>query len=164
MNDFIDRVKLRSVLAYEPNTGIFVWLIKPSKRDPAGMISGTSKSDGRRQIRIYGRLYYAHRLAWLYMTGEWPKHEIDHINGIRDDNRLCNLRDTSVRVNNMNRNRASKNNAIGLLGVSQRSDGRFQADIRVNKKKVYLGSFDKPEDAYAAYLGAKKKFHAEALS
>jgi hypothetical protein len=92
------------------------------------------------------------------MTGRWPQFEIDHRNGIHDDNRWENLRDGTKSYNLQNQRKAHRNNKIGLLGVGKKRDG-FQARIHLNGKTRYLGSFPTPELAYAAYLEAKRELH-----
>jgi len=111
-----------------------------------------------RQISILGKLYCAHRLAWLYVHGKWPDRHIDHINGKPDDNRISNLRDVSVSVNMQNRTRAQSNNKSGLLGVSKVQNG-WTATIGKNKKRIHLGTFPSPELASSVYIKAKRYLH-----
>lgn len=128
----------------------------------AGSIAGTRTRKGYIRIHFSGKLYAAHRLAWFYVHGDWPRQQIDHINGNRADNRIANLRDVSARVNSQNRKRANANNSNGLLGVSKRSGGRrgFAAQIRNPDGTMnYLGRFDTAEAAHVAYLTAKASLH-----
>ena len=90
----------------------------------------------------------AHRLAFLYMTGAFPPAEVDHINGDKVDNRWCNLRPATRSQNSANR---PTKNRLGMKGVKARKNGRFEADIRVKGRKVYLGTFDTIAEAAAAY-------------
>lgn len=85
--------RLREVLEYDPAIGVFRWLIKPCGQISIGDIAGCRHGEGYVQIRVIGRIYLAHRLAWLYMTGEWPISLIDHRNLDRSDNRWSNLRE-----------------------------------------------------------------------
>jgi hypothetical protein len=124
----------------------------------AGDVAGTVNNNGYRLIRVGDGRYRAHRLAWLYTHGAWPTGEIDHINGIRDDNRLANLRDVTVSVNQQNRKRAASNGSTGLLGVST-AKARYRAAIALNGRTTYLGSFDTAEEAHAAYVTAKRELH-----
>lgn len=101
----------------------------------------------------------AHRLAWLIVTGCWPTHEIDHINGSKADNRLCNLRAATPEQNK--RNTHHRNNT-GLIGASYSSvNGKFRAQIRVGGKRKFLGWFTNAEDAHTAYVDAARKYHGE---
>jgi len=116
-------------------------------------------SGGYLQIYIDRRPYLAHRLAWLYVHGEWPgSGYIDHVNGNKLDNRLNNLREATNGQNMQNQVRPHKNNRSGYLGVS-RSRDRYVAQIRKNNKTYHLGVFDTPEDAHARYLHEKQRLH-----
>lgn len=159
MNDgMITQSLLKEILHYEPDTGVFTWRVRLSKNTHIGDIAGTPFQKYRR-IGIGGRLYRAHRLAWLYVHGVWPSKEIDHIDGDWLNNRLTNLRDVSSQINAQNRKRARADNKTGFLGVSQ-VNGRFLAQIRTGHVSRNLGFFDSPELAHAAYVQAKRKYHA----
>ena len=148
--------RLREVLSYDAGTGEFTWNISASNV-MAGSVAGSVNDRGYRQITIEHGRYYAHRLAWLYMTGEWPKHQIDHINGSKGDNRFSNLREATPSQNHGNTNRPSSNTS-GFKGVCfHRGLGRWVAYIRVRKKKMHLGCFDTPEAAHSAYVVAAEK-------
>jgi hypothetical protein len=151
--------RLREALRYEPDTGDFFWIAKTSKRTVVGTQAGHLQRMGYVHITVDKERYCAHRLAWLYVYGVWPEKFIDHINGIRSDNRIHNLRDVTGSVNQQNQRRCQKSSTIGTLGVSPHH-GKFQARIRLNYKITYLGRFDTPELAHAAYLEAKRKHHA----
>lgn len=120
------------------------------------------KSDGYVVIMIDGKSYQAHRLAWLYIYEKWPDNMIDHLNTIRDDNRITNLRDVEHNINIQNQRRAQKNNkSAGLLGVTfNKLAQKYVAQIKLNGKNKYLGLFDNAEDAHEAYLEAKRQYHA----
>lgn len=152
--------RLRFVLSYEPSTGIFRWKERTSKFSSVviGQIAGGAEPDGRRAIRIDGHMHWAHRLAWLYTTGEMPSCEIDHINGNPGDNRITNLRLADRQTNCQNHRKAFRQNQTGLLGVTPKGS-RFQAGITVNGRRRYLGSFATPEEAHAAYVAAKRQLH-----
>lgn len=112
------------------------------------------------EIGINGRSYLAHRLAWLFVHGQWPDAEIDHKNGDRTDNRLCNLRCVTRQHNLMNQRRPRSNNTTGYLGVCvDRERGAFQARVQVSGRAHHLGRFDTPEAAHAAYVAAKRRMH-----
>ena len=156
---FVTAERLRELFNYNPETGVFTRLVSVSDNAKAGDIAGTMNSGGYMKIVVCGRLYQSHRLAWLYVYGRWPAHEIDHINGIRTDNRIENLRDVIPSTNKQNQRNANSNNKLGLLGVTRRSQG-FHAQIRINGKCTYLGTFPTGEQAHAAYLDAKRKNHS----
>lgn len=123
---------------------------------PAG---GICKA-GYNRILIQGKLYIASRLAWLYTYGEYPREDIDHINGIRHDDRVSNLRTISKSGNMQNRSVLSSTNSTGFVGVYKRRDN-FSAEIRLNRKVIYLGMFPTAKEASSAYVEAKKKFHVD---
>lgn len=145
---------LRKHLIYSPETGHFTRRIGRK----AGGIAGAINNNGYRLIHVAGHFCRAHRLAWLYVHGVWPTGEIDHINGVRDDNRLENLRDVSMVTNQQNRRSALVRNAVGLLGVSK-SKNRYTAAIYAEGRDRHLGTFDTPEAAHAAYVDAKRELH-----
>lgn len=150
---------VKSLFHYNPDTGNFTW------RAPAGCrkandIAGTHSSRGYIQVKIKGKKYSAHRLAWLYVYGEWPKFQIDHINGKRSDNRITNLRDVPRSINVQNQTVHHKNNSSKLLGVTfHKRKKKFCAQIVINGKKKSIGSYPTPEEAHQAYLFCKRKFH-----
>lgn len=94
---------LKSILHYSPETGLFTWLVKLSNRVKIGMLAGTVRNNGYFKININGQLYYSHRLAWLYVTGEWPKDRIDHKDNNGLNNKWINLREATASQNNKNR-------------------------------------------------------------
>jgi hypothetical protein len=150
--------RLRELLSYDPETGVFTWISGRLRTHKAGSL----QCDGYTRIKIDGACLKAHRLAWLYIHGKWPAKHIDHINGIRTDNRLCNLRECTDAENSQNRRRASKSSASELLGVARRvkrGKVRWQAVISVGKESRWLGAFSTPEQAHEVYLQAKRKLH-----
>jgi hypothetical protein len=149
--------KLREHLSYDAETGEFRWLIAGGGRSRT-KLAGTTMPLGYRRIRVLGREYLAHHLAWLYVHGELPK-EMDHINGDKADNRLSNLR-LATRTENM-RNRRGGWGMSGLKGVSLRSDKRLVAKIKYDGKNRSLGAYDTPEEAHAAYCVAAQKAFGE---
>ena len=151
--------ELKKILNYEPDTGEFHWKIKPSKRFPAGMKAGTLVN-GYIRIHTKGRLYGAHRLAWLYVYGVEPQYQIDHINGNSSDNRISNLRQATALENMQNIRKPQKNNSHGTLGVTYDPvKDRWRARITINGKRKYLGRFKSKEQAYEAFLQAKRAHH-----
>ena len=150
--------RLREVLHYAPDTGVFTWLVKTSTRIKVGDVAGSASARGYVWVRVDGVLLLAHRLAFLWMTGEWPPQFVDHINGVRDDNRWSNLRPATRAENNQNQRRARSDNKLGLLGVC-RYRNRFRATIAVDGQRIHIGTFDAPEQAHAAYLKTKRELH-----
>jgi HNH endonuclease/AP2 domain len=153
---------LKSVLSYDAKTGVFTWIAKPSNYFPTqllGTTAGGVNKGGRIHIRLLGRLHQAHRLAWLYVYGELPKEDIDHINRIPTDNRIDNLRLVSHAQNCQNRySRFDSQSA--LQGVDfQKRDSLWRARISASGKTVYLGMFKTKEEAYAAYQKAAAEIH-----
>ena len=149
---------LRSILAYDADTGVFTRLVRTGHRVKVGDVAGSKNGLGYIAISVVGRARYAHRLAWLYMHGEWPAGDIDHIDGNPSNNAIANLRDVSHRVNQQNRRRAQSNNTSGFLGAARKRK-RWQAIISVDGKLRRLGTFDTPAEANAAYLEAKRLLH-----
>lgn len=163
--DKITAEELREILHYDPETGIFVWRARENVRGPkviklVGQRAGAPNSESYINIKITGRSYKAHRLAWLYITGKWPKQHLDHINRDRADNRFSNLREATEQQNSCNRAK-SQNSKSGFKGVSLFRNGKWQAQIGVKRKKIFLGYFDRAEDAHAAYCEAAKKAFGE---
>lgn len=125
----------------------------------AGSVAGNVQRDGRVQLYIDGRNYKAHRVIWLLITGAWPRYEIDHRDGDQSNNRWRNLRDVPHRVNIENRRGPTRANPHGLAGVTM-NHRRFMAQIKVDGKRMYLGTFDTAEQAHAVYLEAKRLHHS----
>lgn len=152
---------LRSVLHYDQETGIFTWKVRTSNNVKVGDAAGCQNGEGYLLIRVCSRRYLAHRLAWLYMHGSWPKDQIDHINRIRTDNRIANLRDVTRKQNNQNRSTQS-NNTSGHIGIYwHKRDSKWVASIMHNQKLIHLGYFTDIEDAIAARKAAEKLYWAD---
>ncbi len=146
---------LLEFLQYDPDTGAFHW----KKGQRGGLVAGRfCASRGGVAITLAQRHHQAHRLAWLYVHGDWPNGVIDHINGDPTDNRLANLRDVSIAANSQNQRKAMNTSTTGVLGVEPR-DGRFGARVQVGNERHYLGRFDTAEEAHAAYVQAKRRLH-----
>lgn len=150
--------RLKALLHYNPETGIFTRLVRTTNSLKIGDVAGGDSGNGYIQIRVGGGLYWAHRLAWLYMTGKWPRLHIDHENGNGMDNRFHNLRDKDRSFNMQNRRRARVDNSCGFLGVQTNNSG-FQARITVKGKRISLGTYSNPAKAHEIYLSAKRKLH-----
>jgi hypothetical protein len=145
---------LKEYLHYNPDTGVFTWSKKPSAKVYVGDIAGTLHPRGYIYIKFKGKIHRAHRLAFIYVTGNLPKNEVDHINGVKTDNRWANLRDCTHIENMSNFTKPNKNNKSGLLGVTTKPDG-FTAHISKLGTKYYLGFFKTAEEAHNAYRKAK---------
>lgn len=151
--------RLIALLEYDPQTGYFKWLVKPNRKIVVGGRAGAPAERGYRHIGIDWEDYREHRLAWLYMTGRWPRQHIDHRNGVRNDNRFENLREASRGINAQNQRNAMSNNVLGLLGVTRGQNGRYRATISVKGKQRFLGEFATPLVAHAVYIAAKRQHH-----
>lgn len=152
---------LKRVLDYDPATGLFRWRVGRGGR-AAGVVAGSLHSLGYVIIQIDGVLHQAHRLAWLYVKGEWPDCQIDHENLIKSDNRFLNLRPATHGQNRANTGAFLSRNKAGLKGVITRPCGKkFYAMICVRGKKFHLGVFKNPQEAHAAYCAAAVKHHGE---
>jgi len=150
---------LKELLHYDPETGIFVWKKKISCKVIVGGIAG-SKTNGYLEIGIFGKSYKAHRLAWLYIFGVWPNFDIDHKDSIKHHNWIDNLREVTKSGNQQNQIRAQRSNKTGFLGVSfHKTNGKYRAVITVNNKQKFIGLYETPEDAHAAYVSVKRKLH-----
>lgn len=155
----ITQERLKELLHYEPETGVFTWRVYRCARARAGDRAGSvNKKMGYRFINVDQGMYLAHRLAFFYMTGQWPSKDVDHLKGDRDDNRWEKLRELSRSGNMQNLQSAHRDSKTGFLGVVP-SKGRFAAQIRANGKNRHLGMFDSPEKAHHAYLEAKRLLH-----
>lgn len=154
----LTQARLKELLHYNPETGVFTWLSHHWRRS-IGKSAGTKTATGYIQIDINRKPFYAHRLAWLYVYGEFPKYHIDHINIVRDDNRLANLRACEPLENSWNVKKRS-HNKTGFRGVYwNKRAKKFRAQISICKVKTYLGEYDTPEQASAAYEAKAKELH-----
>lgn len=146
----ISHEKVRELLEYDPDTGQLFWR-KNHGRAKAGVLAGDRTRSGYIRLSFGGRKHYAQRVIWLWVHGEWPPNDIDHINGIKSDNRLHNLR-CATRSQNVANTDTRSTNTSGRKGVSwNRATGKWQAEIRIAGDRKYLGVFDDIEDAAAAY-------------
>ncbi len=154
----LTQARLKSLLHYEPETGVFTRLVRTSSRVTVGEQAGfVSRHTGYRRIKVDGHAYVASRLAWLYMTGEWPDALIDHQDTVKTNDAWANLR-AATHAENMRNRHAAKSKEHPLKGVYLRKDAirmrPWAAMIRLNGKLKHLGSFSRPEEAHAAYATA----------
>jgi hypothetical protein len=136
MVDELTAARLRKMIRYE------FWGAKLATSNPTGMFASRS-------------IFQAHRLAWIYMTGEWPEEQIDHINRMRSDNRFCNLREATASQNVRNSARKERPPPLGVC-VEKRWPTVFKARIKINGKHRHLGTFQTADDASEAYLHAAR--------
>lgn len=148
-NSILDQAYLWRCYWYNPNTGE---MISRRTNRATGWLE-----DGYYHIQLRGKAYRLHRLIWMYLHNRWPDEMIDHINGIKTDNRLVNLREVTAKQNAENRN---KINAVsGLKGVVPASNGRWKCQIGHKGKVIYLGTYDTKEEAHEIYCKASLIFH-----
>lgn len=166
MSNTITQAYLKSILHYDPDTGVFAWRKRNDVNHKswntrfAGKTAGTMMNNGYLKISIKQTGYLAHRLAWLYMVGYWPPNFIDHINQIKHDNRFNNLREATNQQNQANSIKRI-NTKVVLKGVSTSHHGKYRAQIGVDGKIKFLGYFDTPEEAHTAYITAARKAFGE---
>jgi hypothetical protein len=155
----ISHKKLCDILKYDPVIGRFIWKVDRGPVKCEGKIAGSYTDKGYRVIVIDKKIYKEHRLAWFYHHKKWPENQLDHINRIKDDNRIENLRECVNSENCQNRNMQS-NNTSGYTGVNwSKQCKKWRAEICVNNKNKYLGLFENFDDAIIAYDNAKKLYH-----
>jgi hypothetical protein len=151
--------RLKELLDYDPETGVFTRKVRTTSKIHVGDAAGGLDSKGYLLIRVDGKRYIAHRLAWLYIHGCWPDKDLDHINRIKTDNRIGNLREVTKAQNQWNTS-SYKNNTSGYPGVSwHRKDKKWRARISIHGKYMFLGNYATPEAAYVAYMEAKEQIH-----
>ena len=144
---------LISVLDYNESTGIFVWKKSVGGASKVGKIAGSCRiEDGYLKIRLLGKTFKAHRLAWFFHHGKWPENSIDHINGDAQDNRIQNLRDVTHRINALN-NICRRSGRLGGC-YFDKNRNKWVAMIQANKKKKHLGRFITEKEAHEAYKKA----------
>lgn len=160
--DWLTVEEARIRLNYDPETGRLTW----KKLRNTLRIGEEAKSldvAGYVQVNISGTMVKGHRLAWLLHYGAWPDGDIDHINGVRNDNRISNLRSVSGKVNCQNQRVGSRPSVTGLIGVHLQGRGsankRYRAKIWVDGRQIHLGGYTTPDEAHAAYVLAKRKYH-----
>lgn len=156
--------ELRELLIYEPDTGHLYWRVRAGRYgriQPGSVAGGVNRTTGYHNVKLPKAKWPVptHRIAWAWMTGEWPEHEIDHINRVRSDNRWINLRKATLQENMLNKSKY-KNNTSGCPGVMwHKPSGKWAVCIGVNRKKRHLGYFHDKQEAVNVYLSAKSVLH-----
>ncbi len=151
--------RLKEVIHYDPETGVMKWIAHRQRPDMVGKRLGSVDNNGYIKVWIDGKQYRVHRLAFLYMTGSFPK-IADHLDGVTSNNKFSNLRDATKSINGQNMKRARKDNLSGFLGVStHKKSGKFDARIHTDGVGKYIGRFDTAELAHSAYIDEKRKIH-----
>lgn len=159
MSSELTQQRLIELVSYNPETGEFINKISRGNLIAGCNIGGIDNSNGYARICIDGKRYKAHRLAWLYVYGNFPKNFIDHVDGNKSNNKISNLRECSHAQNHQNRLKNSTNNC-GFLGVHfSISTGKYRAQIQLDGENRHIGLFDSPEEAHNAYLSEKKNLH-----
>ena len=157
----ITHPELLEILHYDVQSGVFTWRVrKPGM--PIGSVAGATGANGYRYIAIKRKKYLAHRLAWFYVHGVWPR-IIDHLDRVKSNNRLSNLRECKSQSENHENLGLSKANKTGATGVRYDPlhcpSRPYRADISKLGNHVYLGSYETLEQARDAYVSAKKMYH-----
>lgn len=155
----ITQARLKQVLHYDPQTGVFTWLVNISTRNRIGDIAGTLRSDGYIRLQIDGVRKYASHWAYLYMNGEYPRDEVDHEDRDRANNAWFNLRPSTKSQNSANRPKRVRESGL-LRGVTRRN-GRFVSQIRAHGVHRYLGVYTTEQEAHEAYSIEAIKAHGE---
>ena len=147
----LTQTRLKQVLSYDSDTGQFTWVVPSGRRAKAGSIAGSRMSNGYTNIGVDGTRYLAHRLAWLYVHGEFVK-EIDHANGDRRDNRIANLRSCSRANNAHNLSKPRHGRTSRHKGVHWcKSKSKWTTQISLNSKRMHVGRWHDEDAAAAAY-------------
>lgn len=160
----LSAARLREVIHYDPDTGVFTRKVRLAQRHHAGDRADTvitsEKMRGYRRVSLFSQRYLAHRVAWLYVHGVWPEKHLDHINGDKGDNRIVNLREADDQLNIENIRVPKASNSCGFLGVVlHKQSGIWRARLQVNKVGIHIGMYATPEEAHEAYVIAKRKYH-----
>lgn len=158
--NMVTQERLKELMDYNPETGEFVRKVRRGRMGAVGSLAGTVNRKGYVIIEIDGQPYTAHRLAWLFMTGEMPMDQVDHRDRNKQNNAWSNLREATNAQNHQNRVDPLKSNKSGFLGVClHKTAQKWVAQIKKDGRRIYLGLHETPEAAHAAYLAAKAQLH-----
>jgi len=158
-NHILTQERLKELLHYNPETGVFTRACNKAYTKK-GDVAGYSDRKGYVIIGLDRKQFKAHRLAWLYVYGYLPNSEIDHINRVKNDNRIVNLRIACGYENTQNVASPRVNNTTGFLGVHwHKEKQKFVASIAAYGKRMHLGQYDTAEEASVAYIAAKRQLH-----
>ena len=156
MANILTHAELVRTLDYDSITGVLTWRVRNSSRALVGAVAGCVTRKGHLVVRLNKRLYLAHRLAYFHFHGHMPPAQIDHRDGVKHNNQITNLRPATGSQNSMNIGKKS-NNTSGYKGVKALVCGkRWSARYKIKGVSVYLGKFNSPEAASAAYVSATK--------
>lgn len=148
--------EIKDCIDYNQHTGIFTWKMRVAGKSPGDEAGFMTKQ--YRSVHFRGQYFAAHRLAFWFMTGSLPVGTVDHINGNPTDNRFSNLREVTLSENSQNRKRGK--NVSGVMGVVwNKTRQKWQAQIGLNRKNIYLGIFETIDEAAVVYAAAKLKMH-----
>lgn len=159
-NPDIELHTLRSLFSYDENSGIVRNKITRSSNARQGDAVGSLEARGYLRMKVCGRQIYVHRLVWALFYGEWPANLIDHINGNKSDNRICNLRDVDFQTNVQNITAPTVRNRSGFRGVHwDKYNKKWRASVKFNGRSIFAGLFDDVKEASDAYWQCKRKTH-----
>lgn len=159
----LTQLRIKELFSYSPETGLFTRLVSTNRQAKAGTVAGTPDGAGYLRVSIDHKRYRAHRLAWLFVYGTFPSYEIDHINRVRGDNRIANLRAVDKSENQQNTSISTRNTS-GAKGVFWSAGAaNWQAQICIKGHKIHLGCFACLADAKAAYLVAATQHHTHTM-
>jgi len=154
----LSQARLHELFHYDKDTGVFTRRVRCGPIVPGRIAGCVSGPKGYVVFQVGGTMYYAHRIAWLYLTGKWPDNFIDHRDGRKGNNAWANLREATHGENLQNQRRGKSGRKDGPLGVHFcNTHNKWVAKISVNEKTIFLGNFGTAEEAHAAYVVAKHK-------
>lgn len=152
----LTQARLKELLHYNPETGVFTRLVSLNFAVKVGDVAGSLMKKGYWAIGVDKTKHKAHRLAWLYVHGVWPKDQVDHINGVKTDNRIENLREATNAENSQN---VRPWKGRKMFGHQRKDNGKWAVAINTGADRRHIGLFDTQEQAHTAYLAAKAKYH-----